>query len=119
MMAAGWHVRHVTVSIRSRRLSAGELKHLRSLAHLPQFQSAPADCRRENAANGSTNACADCFNPLPPTVGGRISAAGMVTLAGDRFNPLPPTVGGRIPDASRSHDFHPVSIRSRRLSAGE
>ena len=134
------------VSIRSRRLSAGE--SMPSAAHTTgfEFQSAPADCRRENASTGSRvarrhsfqSAPADCrrendqacprvyatvssFNPLPPTVGGRMSIA----LASIRrwplfqsapadcrrenlwpvpatarrfagFNPLPPTVGGRM-----------------------
>ena len=80
------------VSIRSRRLSAGECCRGAESDGGEGFQSAPADCRRENAA--FSDVLYGRFNPLPPTVGGRISCD-CLGRAG-RFNPLPPTVGGRI-----------------------
>ena len=152
------------ISIRSRRLSAGEYN--------------------ANRVGGSVI----CFNPLPPTVGGRMACvagtASRLTVsirsrrlsAGESdpawsvrgppcFNPLPPTVGGRMQRATVQMNFqsfqsapadcrresgaarvrwwiarfqsapadcrrenalpprrrlpHVVSIRSRRLSAGE
>ena len=91
-------IRRLVVSIRSRRLSAGEERFQLEGLLTQEFQSAPADCRREkggrpaggratvsirsrrlSAGEGSPapdSLCLDIsFNPLPPTVGGR-SAAG-------------------------------------------
>ncbi len=134
------------VSIRSRRMSAGECRRfdddgsswhvggrmssamltLRPLV----FQSAPADCRRENRvartsvwtrgsvsirsrrlSAGECSARAGCcrrprFNPLPPTVGGRIRRHQITVPRKFGFNPLPPNVGGRMPP--------PLEPRSRR-----
>ena len=59
------------------------------------FQSAPADCRREKGR------------------GHRF----LTTVY--RFNPLPPTVGGRSAPTGYWYNAQSVSIRSRRLSAGE
>ncbi len=142
--AAASRCRAVDVSIRSRRLSAGECdRRLTRSASKITFQSAPADCRRENAQRPSRrrdrrsfqSAPADCrrenrcaalpgrgvlrFNPLPPTVGGRMLNVQFGFRPDDRFNPLPPTVGGRITSGSDDPADALVSIRSRRLSAGE
>ena len=73
-------------------MSAGESQS--ALELMPElFQSAPAECRRENEGARET----------PPV---------------DRFNPLPPTVGGRMA-SGLANGRTIVSIRSRRLSAGE
>ena len=116
------------VSIRSRRLSAGEClrPHVDSRARqrfnpLPPtvggrirrvwsgsrrtpFQSAPADCRRENACGCKSGPGGLRFNPLPPTVGGRMDAVRAYRPVGARFNPLPPTVGGRMSAARKPGD---------------
>ena len=103
-----------------RRLSAGEGESGLLSPDLSKFQSAPADCRREKglravqAAGGLSR-----FNPLPPTVGGRSLATSLLNRRVVRFNPLPPTVGGRRPWADETSKWRHVSIRSRRLSAGE
>ncbi len=162
------HRPHGRVSIRSRRLSAENAAVWSNSAARFVFQSAPADCRRENAARSRGLTTGRRFNPLPPTVGGRILVAlaslaprhvsirsrrlsagesscrrprtpsrsafqsapadcrrenGATTSRTDwrvsRFNPLPPTVGGRIAGHCRCPKVIVVSIRSRRLSAGE
>ena len=86
-----------TVSIRSRRLSAGESAGSLQPILSRTFQSAPADCRRENEEEPPMLTIIVRFNPLPPTVGGRMpnTTAAIPVLVG--FNPLPPTVGGRMP----------------------
>ena len=107
-----------------------------------EFQSAPAECRRENAACRPQCSVRRCrFNPLPPTVGGRMpgrcrpkprcmfqsapadcrreNARATSGARGSRFNPLPPTVGGRIASIGETGSADDVSIRSRRMSAGE
>ena len=126
------------VSIRSRRLSAGECDGPCRRVGMPRFQSAPADCRRENALARSA-ATSDSFNPLPPTVGGRISTTVTATIA--RFqsapadcrrengSPAAPSATGEFQsapaDCRRENQLRQesavsrVSIRSRRLSAGE
>ena len=65
-------------------------------AAISVFQSAPADGRRENYDWQATRFWIVCFNPLPPTVGGRIRRRFRRLGGRLRFNPLPPTVGGRI-----------------------
>ncbi len=87
---------HVHVSIRSRRLSAGECR----------------DADRPAALVSS-------FNPLPPTVGGRMLGWTRCDRPAAGFNPLPPNVGGRMAALSSQRCSRNVSIRSRRLSAGE
>ena len=62
------------VSIRSRRLSAGEaVSGSGKLISARTFQSAPADCRREKHFVQLCLCEVFGFNPLPPTVGGRRS----------------------------------------------
>ena len=130
------------VSIRSRRLSAGECSEILYKISKYKFQSAPADCRRENYVRPVLGTSIRGFNPLPPTVGGRmiealrgqahrdVSIRSRRLSAGEscgavrsprsfRFNPLPPTVGGRMRTADPHGVPRNVSIRSRRLSAGE
>ena len=67
---------------------------VRDVAAAKSFQSAPADCRRENHERHGRPGVRHCFNPLPPTVGGRIETGRWMQRCG--FNPLPPTVGGRM-----------------------
>ena len=82
------------------------------------FQSAPAECRRENVER--RHRCLRCrFNPLPPNVGGRICCRWLCNPHLRCFNPLPPNVGGRMPASRRPAADDAVSIRSRRMSAGE
>ena len=108
------------VSIRSRRLSAGE-ERLGALQD-PRilFRSAPADCRREKRRRPPPELAADQFQSAPLTVGGEDCAVifqpGFNLLF---FNSLPPTVGGRRIRQERGLGLYHVSIRSRRLSAGE
>ena len=83
------------------------------------FQSAPADCRRENEVATAVATAQWGFNPLPPTVGGRITVADNIVFS-FRFQSAPA-------DCRRENDNivcnlasnTRVSIRSRRLSAGE
>ena len=81
------------------------------------FQSAPADCRRENAH--ASRRAVRCFNPLPPTVGGRM-------LACERTSAMPVFQSAPADCRRENAGFRAaacrceiVSIRSRRLSAGE
>ena len=134
------------VSIRSRRRSAGEWPRPTATVHwrLPfqsapadgrrenrstphplntvwQFQSAPADGRRENPrAAGGHRARRVRFNPLPPTVGGRILTLEDLAAMTLMFQSAP--ADGRR-ENRRSGLLHLrsrlVSIRSRRRSAGE
>ena len=107
------------VSIRSRRLSAGECHTHCRIDPRCRFQSAPADCRRENIRAAGRPRWTSGFNPLPPTVGGRIfcpvspRSALVVSIRSRRLS------AGEF--VERGHQRHPqaVSIRSRRLSAGE
>ena len=78
-----------TVSIRSRRLSAGECRAVRMACTIEQFQSAPADCRRENVGTLSDRGRGACFNPLPPTVGGRIGRYRASTIRSATFQSAP------------------------------
>ena len=82
----------IDVSIRSRRLSAGEgpVSQVTPVSRQP-FQSAPADCRREKnvlTSNGNYGVGVSIRSR-------RLSAGEGPAAGGQRFNPLPPTVGGR------------------------
>ena len=159
-----------TVSIRSRRMSAGESRvaHRRDCRSerfnplppnvggrmskpwrsikvlLARFNPLPPNVGgRIIPPMGALPQCS-CFNPLPPNVGGRIRVTAKPGAAApafqsapaecrreniereycdrnaSRFNPLPPNVGGRMPAALTGRAGRvDVSIRSRRMSAGE
>ena len=107
------------VSIRSRRLSAGEAApRQRKLAHA-WFQSAPADCRREKHYNPQCSSFPLWFQSAPADCRREKQSYVRKATRRKRFNPLPPTVGGRRPLETYFPALLSVSIRSRRLSAGE
>ena len=83
-----------------------------------QFQSAPADCRREKPRAASARGRPTCFNPLPPTVGGRSQTA-QKRPQGWEFQSAPADCRREKSIDVRSPAAASVSIRSRRLSAGE
>ena len=82
------------------------------------FNPLPPTVGGRSAGSSSITTSARCFNPLPPTVGGR-SVSGPVEVGTWRFQSAPADVGGRSPPAWPPRRFRRVSIRSRRLSAGE
>ena len=134
----------IMVSIRSRRLSAGEDEVRRTVVCLVEmfqsapadcrrektavrraiqtpltFQSAPADCRREKASDLSTAQLKSVFQSAPADCRREKAVRRPHAHRSRGFNPLPPTVGGRrlYQECERLQEL--VSIRSRRLSAGE
>ena len=36
----------------------------------------------------------DCFNPLPPSLGGETAGSDVTVTSASGFNPLPPSLGG-------------------------
>ena len=111
--------------------------------HTLKFQSAPADCRRENSGVSPRWTIRTSFNPLPPTVGGesgrrrapvdrpgrffqsapadcrREYRHGGVVLPLHRFRSAPADCRRENAKTGCEISVPPVSIRSRRLSAGE
>ena len=83
------------------------------------FQSAPADCRRENAVANVFALLLSMFQSAPADCRRENCPAWPSSRSFKSFNPLPPTVGGRISQDSTCTLISIVSIRSRRLSAGE
>ena len=109
----------VPVSIRSRRMSAGEAEIGGFIGCLEWFQSAPAECRREKPKWASVVQQAQAFQSAPAECRREKHRAQAVRSSATCFNPLPPNVGGRRPFFSDVRHLFDVSIRSRRMSAGE
>ena len=107
------------VSIRSRRLSAGECGTRRWITTKMQFQSAPADCRRENADERDLTWADSRFQSAPADCRRENSASQHATIL--RWFQSAPADCRRENDARAGGQGRKpvVSIRSRRLSAGE
>ena len=113
---------HLAVSIRSRRNVGGRMFGSGSLdrACIIRFQSAPAAMSAGESSRWSNQRRSPSFNPLPPQCRREnLSRRPVGSVRHVGFNPLPPNVGGRITARSRVRSFPRVSIRSRRMSAGE